>query len=141
MSRLVKEIEIEGRAAVALFDTAVGRSYVRRDLIANAPTCVLTEPYRIRFGEKRIEIREVCLAFGEIDGLDFDFEAEVIDDLDPADGQRLDAIIGSFVMNRWEIRIDPESGGLDLEGLRRREFTEYWEPLPQRPEAIPPVRR
>jgi len=138
---MVKKIEIERKPAVALFTTEVGRCFVRRDLLPKAHIHLLSEPYRVRLGKKRIEIREVGLVLGKIDGLDFDVEADVVDVLDPADGQRLDAIIGSFEMNRWEIRIDPASGTLDLEGLRRREFTEYWEPLPQRPEAIPPVRR
>jgi hypothetical protein len=31
-------------------------------------------------------------------------------------------------MERWEIRLDPKTGALDLEGLRRREFTEYLVP-------------
>ena len=37
----------------------------------------------------------------------------------------LDAIIGALTMERWEIKLDPRSGSLDLEGLRRREFTEF----------------
>jgi len=28
-------------------------------------------------------------------------------------------------MEQWEIRLDPQNGTLDLEGLRRREFVEY----------------
>jgi hypothetical protein len=28
-------------------------------------------------------------------------------------------------MEQWEIRLDPRTGELDLEGLRRREFTEF----------------
>jgi len=28
-------------------------------------------------------------------------------------------------MEQWEIRLDPRTGTLDLEGLRRREFTEF----------------
>jgi len=38
----------------------------------------------------------------------------------------LDVIIGALTMERWEIRLDPQTGTLDLEGLRRREFTEFW---------------
>jgi hypothetical protein len=33
--------------------------------------------------------------------------------------------IGARTMEQWEIRPDPKSGILDLEGLKRREFTEY----------------
>jgi len=35
------------------------------------------------------------------------------------------AVIGSLTMERWEIKLDPKAGVLDLEGLRRREFTEF----------------
>jgi hypothetical protein len=42
-----------------------------------------------------------------------------------ADGHELDAIIGALTMERWEIKLDRKSGSLDLEGLRRREFTEF----------------
>jgi hypothetical protein len=34
-------------------------------------------------------------------------------------------LIGARTMEQWEIRLDPRSGALDLEGLRRREFTEF----------------
>ena len=46
-------------------------------------------------------------------------------DLGEVDGQRLDAIIGNRTMEQWEIRLDPSTGELDLEGLRRREFKEW----------------
>jgi hypothetical protein len=29
-------------------------------------------------------------------------------------------------MEAWEITVNPREGTLGLEGLRRREFTEYW---------------
>jgi hypothetical protein len=28
-------------------------------------------------------------------------------------------------LERWEIKLDPKTGTLDLEGLKRREFTEF----------------
>ncbi len=42
-----------------------------------------------------------------------------------ADGHELDAIIGALTLQRWEIKLDPKTGTLDLERLRRREFTEF----------------
>ena len=44
-----------------------------------------------------------------------------------ADGYELDVIIGSLTMERWEIKLDPKTGMLDLEGLRRRELTEFYQ--------------
>jgi len=42
-----------------------------------------------------------------------------------ADGHELDALIGTLIMEQWEIKLDPRNGTLDLEGLRHREFTEF----------------
>jgi hypothetical protein len=42
-----------------------------------------------------------------------------------ADGQELDMFIGALTMERWEMKLYPKSLTLDLEGLRRREFTEF----------------
>ena len=39
----------------------------------------------------------------------------------------LDALIAALTMERWEMKLDPKSLALDLEGLRRREFTEFLE--------------
>lgn len=125
MSRIVKTVEIEGKPAVALFDTGAYQSYVRRELIAEVPKRTLPEPYRVGLGGKTIEVTEACVAIARIDGLSLDAEVVPVEDLGSADGHRLDAVIGALVMEKWEIKLDPRSGTLDLEGLRRREFTEF----------------
>lgn len=61
----------------------------------------------------------------EIEGLDFFGNAVPVDDIGRADGHELDVLIGALVMEQWEIRLDRKNGTLDLEGLRRREFTEF----------------
>ena len=63
---------------------------------------------------------------GKIEGLDFFGDAVPVNQLGHADGYELDVIFGALTMERWEIRLDPKSGTLDLEGLRRRELTEFW---------------
>jgi len=52
-------------------------------------------------------------------------DAVPVDEIGAADGRKLDALIGARRMEQWEIRLDPKAGALDLEGLRRREFTEF----------------
>ena len=37
MSRIIKTIDIEGQPAVALFDSGAVNSYIRADLVAQAP--------------------------------------------------------------------------------------------------------
>lgn len=85
----------------------------------------MVPPARVALGGREVGIRELCLVQGKIEGLDFLADAVPVDDLGCADGHELDVLIGSLTMERWEIRLDPKTGKLDLEGLRRREFTEF----------------
>jgi hypothetical protein len=62
---------------------------------------------------------------GKIEGLDFFADAVPVASLGRADGQTLDVIIGGTTLEKWEIKLDRKAGTLDVEGLRRREFTEY----------------
>ena len=125
MGRIVKQIEIEGQPATALFDTGANYTYVRADLVQNALRRRMSPPITVALGGQEIEIREVCLVEGKIEGLPFLTDAVPVAELGQADGHRLDAIIGAQTMKQWEIRLDPSTGELDLEGLRRREFKEW----------------
>ncbi len=125
MGRIVKQIEIEGQPATALFDTGANYTYVRADLVQNAPRRRMSPPITVALGGQEIEIREVCLVEGKIEGLPFLTDAVPVAELGEADGHRLDAIIGARTMKQWEIRLDLSTGELDLEGLRRREFKEW----------------
>ncbi|MBI2916395.1 MAG: hypothetical protein HYY01_00220 [Chloroflexi bacterium] len=125
MGRVIKTIEIEGQPAVALFDTGATFTYVREKFLAGAPRLPVRRPIRVGLGGEHVNVRELCLIGGEIEGLDFATDAVPVAKLGKADGHELDVIIGARTMEQWEIRVDPKSGELDLEGLRRREFTEY----------------
>jgi hypothetical protein len=125
MARIIKTIEIEGRQAVALFDTGAIYSYVRADLVREAPRRTMRPAARVALGGREISIEQLCLMQGKIEGLDFLADAVPLDEIGRADGHDLDVIIGSLTMERWEIRLDPKATRLDLEGLRRREFTEF----------------
>ncbi len=125
MGRIFKEIEIEGQRAVALFDTGAFYTYVREGLVAQCPRAAVIAPIRVALGGQTVQIREQCFVNGKIEGLDFFTDAVAVADLGRADGHALDAIIGATTMEKWEIKLDPRTGTLDVEGLRRREFTEY----------------
>jgi hypothetical protein len=125
MARIIKEIEIEGQRAVALFDTGAMYTYVREGLVKQTPRHPVVPPVRVMLGGQSLEIREQCFMNGKIDGLDFSTDTVPVADLGRADGHLLDAIIGARTLEQWEIKLDPKTGTLDLEGLRRREFTEY----------------
>jgi hypothetical protein len=125
MARIIKTIEIEGQPATVLFDTGATFTYIRSSLVTNVPRMSLSQPIRVVLEGQNIEIQELCLFDGQIEGLDFFGDAVPVDDLGRADGHDLDAIIGALTLERWEIKLDPKTGALDLEGLRRREFTEY----------------
>ena len=125
MSRVIKTIEIEGQPAKALFDTGAFHSYVLRKYVEGAPTQVVAKPYEVALGGETFEVREHALINGKIEGLDFDTSVVPVETLGKADGHDLDAIIGAITMNPWEITVNPKDGTLGLEGLKRREFTEY----------------
>ncbi len=125
MARIIKTIEIEGLQAVALFDTGAIYTYVRSSFVLETPRRAMIPPARIALGGKDVEIRELRFIQGKIEDLDFLADAVPVEDIGVADGHELDVIIGSLTMERWEIRLDPKTGELDLTGLRRREFTEF----------------
>jgi hypothetical protein len=125
MGRIIKTIEIEGQPAVALFHTGAMLTYVRSSIVAKSVRKPVAKPVRVALGGQAIEVSEQCLFDGKIEGLDFFGKTVPVQDLGKADGHHLDAIIGATTMEEWEIKLDPHSGTLDLEGLRRREFTEY----------------
>jgi len=123
VARIIKTIEIEGRPAVALFDTDALYSYVRSSLVREVPRRAMIPPAHVALGGREIDILELCLVQGKIEGLDFLGDAVPVDNIGHVDGNDLDALIGAITMERWEIKLDPKTGTLDLEGLERREFT------------------
>lgn len=133
MARIIKQIEIEGKKAIALFDTGAFHTYVCQQFLVDVPKRKVTSPYRVALGGKSIEVKELCVVMGKIEGLDFDAEAVPVETLGKVDGQKIDAIIGASTMEKWEIKLDPKTGTLDLEGLRRREFTEFYETIKREP--------
>lgn len=125
MGRIIKEIEIEGKPGIALFDTGSIHTYIRTKFLMEVPKRTILKPYRVALGGREIQVKELCVILGKIEGLEFDAEAVPNDEIGRADGYELDAIIGALTMEKWEIKIDPKKHELDLEGLRRREFNEF----------------
>ena len=125
MARIIKTIELEGQPANALFDTGAVHTYVRANLVGNVPKRAVAQSFRVALGGDRFDVNEFCLVQGRIEGLPFDTKAVAIHSIGRADGTELDAIIGALTMEEWEIGLDPRSGSLNLESLRRREFTEF----------------
>ena len=125
MGRIIKKIEIEEELAVALFDTGAVYTYVRSSLIQRAPRREMIPPVHVSLGGREIYIREVCLIHGKIEGLDFLTDAVPVEEIGHADGHELDTLIGARTMEQWEIILNPKTGTLGLEGLKRREFTEF----------------
>jgi hypothetical protein len=127
LSRVIKTIEIEGQPVKALFDTGAFNSYLLRKYLGAVPgrMVAVAKPYEVALGGETIKIRERALINGKIEGLDFDTSVVPVDSLSKANGYDLDAIIGAITMEAWEITVNPKEGSLGLEGLKRREFTEY----------------
>lgn len=125
MARIVRTIEIEGCPAVALFDTEAPYSYVRTALVNKAAKSRMARPVTVGLGGRSMRIREQCFLEGKIEGLPLRTDAVPFERLGQADRRELDVLIGARTLEQWQLRLDPASGTLDLEGLRRREFTEF----------------
>ena len=127
MARVVKEIEIGGRRLRALFDTGSLRSYIRAEF--RPPNVRKGRPITVGLGGAVRRLEERCDLTAEIDGLEFDITAYIVEELGETEHGPLDALIGALTMGEWYIKVDSQKGELDLSGLRKREFTEYsvWE--------------
>jgi len=123
--RIVKEIEIQGKRATALFDTGSLHTYVAVSLLEGAPRQTLRHPYKVALGGRVIEVNVHCLVDGAIDGLEFMTSVVPVDKVGKVHGTEVDVIIGALTMEEWEIIPNPREGTLDLSGLKRREFTEF----------------
>ena len=130
MGRIVKEIVIGDKRFNALFDTGSERSYITRSAYEEIKSDIICKktpsPFKSSIGGEKHRIDESCLVDAEIEGLEFDFMAHPIDDeMGIVEGVKVDILIGATTMEMWEIIPIPAGKGLDLEGLRRREFVEY----------------
>lgn len=123
--RILKEIEIEGKKANALFDTGSLHTYVSRRLLEDVPIRTISEPYKVALGERIIEVKEYCSIEGRIEGFVFHTEVIPIEEVGRVDGKVIDVLIGALTMEEWEIIPNPKDATLDLTGLKRREFTEF----------------
>ena len=123
MSRIVKEIGVEGRQLRALFDTGSLRSYVKAEF--RPPATRRVSPITVGLGGTVRQLDERCDFTARIDGLEFDITAYVVEELGETEHGPLDLLVGALTMEEWYIKLDPQQGELDLSGLRRREFTEY----------------
>jgi hypothetical protein len=77
MARIVKEIEIDGKRLIVLFDTGSTNTYIRKEA-APVNKITLKHPFRVGLGGKTREIKEMCLIEGEIEGLGFSTESKVM---------------------------------------------------------------
>jgi hypothetical protein len=124
MTRIIKTIEIEGQEATALFDSGAVYTYVRERLVSGVHTRAVPAT-KVGLGGREIQIRRYCLVEGKIEGLEFFTDAVPVDEIGHADGHDLDVLVGARTLEQWQIGLHPATDTLDLEGLRRREFTEF----------------
>jgi len=123
MARLVQNIEINNKTLRALFDTGSLRSYI---CVKFRPvTTRKVPPIRVGIGGKTLNLDERCDVTAQINGLQFDLTAYIIDEIGESEYGSIDVIIGAITMEEWFIKLDPRNQTLDLSGLRRREFTEF----------------
>ena len=123
MTRIVKDVNVNGRTLRALFDTGSRRSYVRAEF--RPPTTRKVSPITVGLAGLVRQLDERSDFTARIDDLEFDITAYMVDELGETEHGRLDLLVGALTMEEWYIKLDPQKGDLDLSGLRKREFTEF----------------
>ncbi|MEM3207872.1 MAG: hypothetical protein QXQ87_07565, partial [Halobacteria archaeon] len=124
-------IRVDGRSLLALFDPGARYSYVRRSALPPGTTVhTLREPGETRLGGRVHSIREEAHLRGDMEKIEFTWEACVINEIGPAEevGRPLDLLVGALALEKWRVCIDfsKDPPVLDLSGARKREFCEYW---------------
>lgn len=127
MGRMVINFEIGGNPIKALIDTGSLNSYVERGVLPPGIPVKKRVPHYSAIGGRHLLITEECLLEGKINGLDFSTDAFVVDELGKLEpeGIEFSLLLGARALEKYGIKVDPKTGELDLEGLRRREFTEF----------------
>lgn len=79
-------------------------------------------------GGKERTVDEVCVVVPKIEDLEFDVKLHPLDRIGVIDGKEVDVLVGATTMEEWNIKLDPDKRELDLSGLRKREFIEFFSP-------------
>ena len=124
MGRIISKVKIDKSEVWALFDTGSQRSYIVKGLAKGFPKMRVKRSYTVGLGGRIFIINEESIAEVEIDGYSMTFKASIIDEPFVIEGKTVGVIIGATAMEEWEITIDVKNRRLNLEGLKRREFTE-----------------
>lgn len=130
MGRIVKDIYIDNKKKSTLFDTGAVTSYIKRSSLPKNIICISDRSITVKMGGKIQKTKDTCLLKGKIDGKTFTFRAYVIDSIGQVkdNGKSvidLDILIGSTVMEEWDIGLSPKTQEIDLSGLDKREFISF----------------
>lgn len=116
MGETIKPTPIAGNLGTAVvqacFDTGSGASFLRRGVAERVATAAPTPSPRVfatADGERRLEAREVVQLDVTIKGVTVPWTFYVVDRLSD------DMIIGHDMMQRWKIKVDPESEDVDID--------------------------
>jgi len=127
MGRVLINVDFNGRMVKTLVDTGSLNCYVERKILPETVHIGERVPLRAGLGGHIVTIQDECLSVGKIEGLEFSTDAYIVDEpgrLEP-EGIEFEFLLGARALEKYGIKVDPRAGTLDLEGLRRREFTEF----------------
>lgn len=118
MSRIFREMEVNGVRYWTLFDSGARGSYVTRSVSEHLPGGTLRKSVERRLGGYTFSIDRVCTLIGSVEDYEISTVAMVVDHLFPDEhGRGIEIIIGAEAMELWGI-------GMDMAN-RRLDFTHY----------------
>ncbi len=110
MGRVRGEIVVGGQKRWTLFDSGARHSYIVADAVPQADIKSLLVERTMALGGKSHRVRQVCLAFAEVEGHLLDFEANVVEEMDrDVRDRRIEVLFGALAMQAWGLKLDPPS--------------------------------
>lgn len=126
MGRILRDLDISGTKRRAVFDTGSTTSFIQKNALPKCAVCIKVKDIEVAMAGKHQKTNKRCLIQGELEGIPFEFDAFVLDDIgelhERGEKHHLDVLIGATTMEEWNIGLKPKQQDLDLTDLKKREF-------------------
>jgi hypothetical protein len=125
MGRVYRELKVSGHKLWTLFDTGSRNTYVIEQAAAGLHIERSASPRKVALGGRTHRLTRVCLLKGRVEGKSVEMDAYLLKELGVDDnGRPIEVLFGALAMQKWGIRVCPDTESLDLTHYSR-EFVEY----------------
>jgi len=125
MSRLRRNVVIQGRHFWTLFDTGSRNTYVVPEVASLLPTLDIPRVESVALGGRAHRVEKLCVLSCLVEGLEVYLHARVLQEIGTdEEGKRINILFGALAMEEWSIVPIPHENRLDMTHYPR-EFVEF----------------